>query len=86
MNREKIERQLKSAQQNLAIWEKKLDADKVEPAKRSRNAKWRNLDGDVRALKRRMIAVKTLEEREAAALQAKADKAAGVTAGAEDGE
>ena len=75
MDRERIERQLTLAQEDLAKWVKQLDADKVEPAARKKNAKWRSLDSDMRALKRRINAVKAIEEREVAAEQRKAEKA-----------
>jgi hypothetical protein len=76
MDRQRIERQLKLAQENLSVWERQLDADKVEATARKKNAKWRSLDADVRSLKRRLIAVGGIEEREAAAEQRKAEKAA----------
>ncbi|MEZ6126421.1 MAG: hypothetical protein R3C49_25135 [Planctomycetaceae bacterium] len=65
MDRARIERQLKLTQQQLALCEKQLGKDAVK----SRTAKWRHLDGDVRTLKRRLLAVKGLEEREAACLE-----------------
>ncbi len=74
MDRERIERQLKLAQENLSQWVKRLDADKVEEKARRRNAKWRSLDADVRSLKRRLIAVQAIEDREAAAEQRKSEK------------
>ncbi len=76
MDRQRIERQLKLAQEDLAQWEKHLDAKKVAASDRKKNARWRSLDADVRALKRRLLAVKEIEEREAAAEQRKAEKAA----------
>ena len=76
MDRERIERQLKLAEQRLSAWEKQLDADKVAAEKRGRNPKWRSLDADVRALKRRIIAVKQIEDREEAALARKNETAA----------
>lgn len=76
MDRQRIERQLKHAQENLSVWERQLDADKVEATARKKNAKWRSLDADVRSLKRRLIAVGGIEEREAAAEHRKAEKAA----------
>jgi len=72
MDRERIERQLKLASQTLADCEKQLDKDKVAPEQRRKLPKWRHLDADVRALKRRLLAVKGVEEREAEALQRKA--------------
>ena len=76
MDRQRIERQLKLAQENLSEWVKHLDADNVEEKSRKKDAKWRSLDSDVRALKRRLIAVAAVEEREAAAEQRKAEKSA----------
>lgn len=71
MDRERIERQVKLAEQELAAWEKKLDGDKVPADQRGRNATWRSLDADVRALKRRLNAVAQVEAREAAAEERK---------------
>jgi hypothetical protein len=48
----------------------------VEEKARRKNAKWRSLDADVRTLKRRLIAVGAIEDREAAAEQRKAEKTA----------
>ena len=69
MDRERIERQVKLAEQKRAAREKKLDGDKVAAEKRGADPKWRSLDADVRTLKRRIIAVKEVEAREAAALE-----------------
>ncbi|HIE96313.1 MAG: hypothetical protein ABGZ23_04220 [Fuerstiella sp.] len=82
MDRERIERQLKLAESQQADWEKVLTNDKVDAKEWRRNAKWRHLDADTRALKRRIIAVKAIEDREAEATQRKADRAA-ATADAE---
>ena len=71
MDRERIERQLKQAEQNLVDCEKQLDKDKVAPDQRPRHAKWRHADADRRAMKRRLLAVMEVEEREAAALERK---------------
>ena len=76
MDRERIERQLKLAETQQADWEKVLTKDKVDAAEWRRNAKWRHLDAATRALKRRILAVKGIEDREAEALQRKADRAA----------
>ncbi|MCP4171241.1 MAG: hypothetical protein GY758_10775 [Fuerstiella sp.] len=82
MDRERIERQLKLAENQQADWEKVLTDDKVDAKEWRRNAKWRHLDADTRALKRRIIAVKAIEDREAEAVQRKADRTA-TTADAE---
>ena len=75
MDRERIERQLKLAAQNLADCEKQMDKDKVAPEQRRRHPKWRHFDADLRAIKRRLLAVKGVEEREAAALERKSQAA-----------
>lgn len=74
MDRQRIERQLKLAQEDLDQWVKQLDADKVEAQARRKNAQWRSLDADVRRLKRRLLAVAAVEERESAAEQRRAEK------------
>ncbi|APZ93947.1 hypothetical protein [Fuerstiella marisgermanici] len=76
MDRERIERQVKLAEQKRAAREKQLDADKVPADKRKTDPKWRSLDADVRTLKRRINAVKEVEEREAAAEERKEAAAA----------
>ncbi len=42
---------------------------------KSKDPKWRHLNADARQLKRRLLAVAAIEEREAAAAQRKAEKA-----------
>lgn len=76
MNPERIQRQLKLAEEVLASWVAKMDADKIPADQRKKNAKWRSLDADMRALKRRAIAVKAIEQREADAIARKAETAA----------
>ena len=73
MNRERIERQIKQATQDLEACAKALGGD-AKSLKKS--PKWRALDADARALKRRLIAVKGIEEREKEALARKAEGAA----------
>lgn len=71
MNRERIERQIKFAQEKLAQVEKQLDADKVAPEDRKKQPKWRSAEADLRALKRRLNSVKAVEEREVACAERK---------------
>ncbi|MEP3482430.1 MAG: hypothetical protein ABJZ55_24525 [Fuerstiella sp.] len=73
MNRERIERQIKQAAQDLETCEKALGAD-AKALKKS--PKWRAADADLRALKRRLIAVKGVEDREKEALARKAEATA----------
>lgn len=71
MDRERIERQLKLAAQNLADCEKQMDKDKVAPEQRRRQPKWRHFEAEYRTVKRRLLAVQAIEEREAAAIERK---------------
>lgn len=57
------------AEQKLAACEKQLDSDKVAPEARKRNPQWRSLEADVRTYRRRILAVKEIEDREAAAAE-----------------
>ena len=75
MDRQRIERQLKLAQEKLELCEKNLEGAKDAKSQR-KNPKWRSLNADVRALKRRLVALSEVEEREAAAVQRKAEAAA----------
>ena len=75
MDRQRIERQLKLAQEKLELCEKNLEGAK-DAKSRAKNPKWRSLDADVRTLKRRLIALSEIEEREAAAAQRKTEATA----------
>lgn len=74
-DRSRIERQLTKAQQQLSACEAKLASDGVTGKARGKSAVWRLLNGDYRQLRRRLIAVAALEEREAGVAQRKAEKA-----------
>jgi hypothetical protein len=58
---------------------KTMDRDKKKVATelRRKDTKWRQLDGKRRAMVRRLAAVKSIEDREAAALERKAQKESG---------
>ncbi len=74
-DRSRIERQLTMAQQQLTACETKLATDGITGKARGKNAVWRLLNAGYRQLKRRLNAVAAVEEREAAVLQRKAEKA-----------
>jgi len=74
-DRSRIERQLTMAQQQLTACETKLATDGITGKARGKNAVWRLLNAGYRQLKRRLIAVAAVEEREANVLQRKAEKA-----------
>ncbi|MCA9065371.1 MAG: hypothetical protein KDA96_20020 [Planctomycetaceae bacterium] len=76
-DRKRIERQLAVAQQTVDAVEKKLAEGGVTGKKLSRDPQWRHVKADYRQLKRRLLAVAALEQREADAAQRKADKLSG---------
>lgn len=79
-DRTRIERQLDLAKQKLAACEKQLESAGVTGKQRSKDPKWRSLNADYRQLRRRLLAVKAIEEREAALIQRRAEKASAAEA------
>lgn len=73
-DRKRIERQLEVAKQNVATCEKQLESAGVTGKARAKDTKWRHLNADYRQIKRRLLAVVAIEEREAAAIARKAEK------------
>lgn len=70
LSREILERQLETATAAQSVYEGTLgDADAKT---KKRNPKWRSLDADRRAVKSRLVALTTIEERDAALAAAKA--------------
>ena len=77
LKRANIERQLATADENLAACVSKLKAAGVDPKAYRKNAIWRNLDATCRQLKTRLISVKATEDREAACAARKAEADSG---------
>ncbi len=73
-DRSRIERQLSVSKQKLSAFESQLADRGVTGKAKSRDAVWRHLNANYRQLRRRLIAVEGVEAREAAALQARAEK------------
>lgn len=65
LKRPQLERQIKAAQEDLAAWEKALDAKGIAATARKKEPKWRHLDAKRRQLKSRLRAVAGIEAREA---------------------
>ena len=61
MKRDNLEWQLGRASTELSTFEKELDQGGVAAEARPKNAKWRNLNGRCRQLRRRLIAVSKVE-------------------------
>lgn len=81
MTREKLERQRKLAEEQLASWTKSLESEGVTPDERVLEPRWRGLRARCQSLSRRLRAVEALAARDAEAQQR---KEAGV--GASEGE
>ncbi len=73
-DRNRIERQLELSKQKLSACEGRLEAAGVTGRQRNKDTKWRQLNADYRQLRRRLLAVKAIEDRESAAIQKKAEK------------
>jgi hypothetical protein len=82
-DRKRLERTLSLAEKAQSTFEEKLTASGVADKARKKNTTWRHLDASRREVKRRLLAVALVEQREVVALQRKADKDAGVEAAAE---
>ncbi|MCA9058422.1 MAG: hypothetical protein KDA85_07985 [Planctomycetaceae bacterium] len=76
-DRKRIERQLEAAQQKVQAVEKQLESNGVTGKQLSRDPKWRHVKADYRQLKRRLLAVAAVEQREADAQARKAAKLSG---------
>jgi hypothetical protein len=79
-DRNRIERQLELAKQGVSNREKQLEAAGVTGKHKAKDPLWRHLNADFRQLRRRLLAVVAIEEREAAAIQKKAEKLSAQTA------
>lgn len=64
LTRSSIERQLTQAEAALNTRVSTLDGEGVEEKARRRDPRWRQLDARRRQLKRRLIAISAVEERE----------------------
>lgn len=64
LTRSSIERQLTQAEADLSTRVSDLDVQGVEEKARRRDPRWRQLDAHRRQLRRRLIAVSAIEERE----------------------
>ncbi|MFN9975107.1 MAG: hypothetical protein ACK58T_34975 [Phycisphaerae bacterium] len=73
-DRNRIERQLEVAKQGVSGREKQLEAAGITGKQRAKDPVWRHLNADYRQLRRRLMAVAAIDERESAAAQKKAEK------------
>ncbi len=80
LKRAQIERQLQTAEQDLAVFEAKLVEKGIAKGDLRKQPKWRQLDARRRQHKNRLQAVAAIETREAEALQRREAKSAGAAA------
>jgi len=80
LSRTILERQLQEAKDALADWVKTLAAKGVDRAQHRRDPRWRQLNADINAVRRRLNAVAETEAINAEVAQRKADKLAAADA------
>jgi hypothetical protein len=83
MKRHTLETQLARASAALVDCEKRLDQNGIASDARLRHPKWRNLDAHCRQLRRRLLAVGTIETRNQELIQKKEAKLAEASAAGE---
>lgn len=76
LSRTTLERQMQTAKEALAGWVKNLTQQGVEKTSHRRNPRWRQLNADVNAIRRRLDAVAAVEANNAEVAQRKAEKLA----------
>ena len=75
LSRTTLERQLETANADLAAFAKSLQVKGLTEAEFKRNTKWRALNADIRTVRRRLAAVAETEANNAAVAQKKAERA-----------
>ena len=80
LSRNTLERQLQTANAELAAFSKSLQEKGLSEAQFKKNAIWRSLNADIRTVRRRLAAVAQTEANNAAVVQRKAEKLAAAEA------
>ena len=75
LSRTTLERQLETANADLAAFAKTLQVKGLTEVEFKRNTKWRALNADIRTVRRRLAAVAETEANNAAVAQKKAERA-----------
>lgn len=76
LSRTTLERQMQTAKDALAIWVKALMEKGLERPQFRKDPRWRQLNADCNAIRRRLNAVAAVEANNALIAQTKADKLA----------
>ena len=80
LSRATLERQLQTANADLAACATSLQGKGLTEADLKKNTKWRSLNANIRTIRRRLAAVTVTEANNAAVEQHKAERLAGATA------
>ncbi len=80
LSRSTLERQLQAANADIAAFTQSLREKGLTEIHFKRNTKWRSLNANIRTIRRRLAAVAQTEANNAAVVQRKADRLAGVIA------
>lgn len=76
LSRTTLERQMQAAKDALAAWVKTLTDKGIERPQFKKDPRWRQLNADCNAIRRRLDAVAAVEANDAAVAQRKAEKLA----------
>jgi hypothetical protein len=76
LSRQTLERQLEAANADIATFVKTLQTQGLTEADFKRNTKWRSLNANIRAIRRRIAAVTATEANNAAVAQHKSERLA----------
>ncbi len=80
LSRTTLERQLQTANEDLASFAKSLQEKGLAEAEFKRNTKWRSLNANIRTVRRRLAAVAQTEANNAAVVQRKSERLASAEA------
>ena len=80
LSRPTLERQLQAANADLATFAKSLQEKGLTEAQNKKNTKWRQLNANIRTIRRRIAAVTQTEANNAEVIKRKAERLAGAAA------
>ena len=80
LSRPTLERQLQAANADLATFAKSLQEKGLTEAQNKKNTKWRQLNANIRTIRRRLAAVTQTETNNAEVVQRKAERLAAAAA------
>ena len=78
LSRTTLERQMQTAKEALSVWVKSLSDKGIERPQFRKNPRWRHLNADINAIRRRLERVTEIEANNAEVEKRKAEKLAAV--------